>query len=218
MDSVQTEAIGQAGLEGFGAGKVVKLDGGKRLRLDDRVDFWPGSQNWQTVQDGPDGPASGVGVTGMLAFLKRVRVAEGRPVAMPAPRKAARQVFCDHCGRPAELHGGAAVYPDRQDLEDRQFWVCWPCDAWVGCQRGSDVPFGALANEELRAARIAAHAAFDSVWLDGLMSKSEAHERLAEALGIALHECRIGLMPLDVCRRVRDAVWQRFGKEREQLV
>ena len=213
MCAVKTESIGQAGLAGFGAGKVVKLDGGKRLRLDDRVDFWPGSQNWQTVQDGPDGTTSGVGVAGMLAFLKRVREAEGRPVAVPAPRKSKRQVICDHCGRPAEFHGGTAMYPDRKDLEDRQFWVCWPCDAWVGCQRDSDVPFGALANEELRAARIAAHAAFDPVWQNGLMSRSEAHQWLAGGLGIALHECRIGRMPLGMCWRVRDAVWERFGSD-----
>lgn len=202
---------GQMTLGGFAQGSVVKLDGGKRLRLDGWVDFWPGSKNWESVKDGPDGPACGVGVTSMLAFLKRVREAEGRAVTMPTPRPSTRAVPCNYCGAPAELHGGLAIYPDRKDLQDRQFWVCWTCDAWVGCQSGTDKPYGELANEELRAARISAHAAFDPVWQQELLSKPAAYDWLAQALGMPRDECRIGLMQLEDCRRVRQLAWERFG-------
>lgn len=201
---------GQIGLGGFGEGNVVKLDGGKRMRLDDKVDFWPSTQVWCTV--GIEPPVEGLGVSSMLAFLKQARADAGRPVAELAPRESARKVICSYCGKPAQLHGGRDVYPDRKDLEDRQFWVCWDCDAWVGCHRDSDLPFGELANEELRHARRAAHAAFDPVWQQGRMERPEAYAWLAGELGIPREECQIGLMGLASCRRVPDIVWERFGR------
>lgn len=212
MALLNKAAAGQVGLGGFGQGNLVWLDDGKRVRLDDRVDFWPGTQAWQAVEDGPDGPISGIGMTSLLAYLKRMREADGQPVTPPRQRASDREVVCNYCGRPAELHGGLAVYPDRKDLEDRQFWVCWPCDAWVGCKTGKDEPFGDLANEELRVVRIAAHKAFDPVWENELMTKHEAYQWLSHALGIPRGECQIGLLKLEHCSRVSQAVWERFGQ------
>lgn len=212
MSKLQRASAQQMGLGGLGEGSVVQLDGGKRLRLDDRVDFWPGTQVWQTTRDGPDVPAQGIGFASLLAYLKRVREAEGRAVQPLAERHSDRQVLCNFCGRHAELHGGLAVYPDRQDLRDRQFWVCWACDAWVGCRRGTDEPYGELADEELRYARIAAHKAFDPVWQNGLVSKREAYAWLASELGIAPADCQLGLLSLSDCLRVREAVCKRYGE------
>lgn len=211
MSTLKKAAIGQMGLGGFGEGSVVKLDNGKRLRLDDRVDFWPATQTWRTVKDGPDGPASGVGLTSLLSYLRRVREAEGRPVGEPKSLLSDRQVICDYCGRHASLHGGLDIYPDRKDLQERWFWVCWSCDAWVGCKSGTDEPFGELADEALRAARIAAHNAFDPVWKNELMSKTAAYQWLADALGIPRSECQIGLLSLQDCAKVSQLVWERFG-------
>jgi hypothetical protein len=204
-------AAGQMGLGGFGEGSVVSLDGGKRMRLDDRVDFWPATQTWKTIVNGPDGPATGIGFTSLLDYLQRTREAEGLPVAAPIARHSDREVICDYCGRHADLYGGLDVYPDRKDLADRQFWVCWSCDAWVGCKAGTDEPFGELADEALRAARIAAHKAFDPIWEQALMTKREAYDWLAQALAMPREECKIGLMKLEDCARVSQAVWERFG-------
>jgi hypothetical protein len=85
MSKPMMGAAGQMGPGGFGDASVVKLDGGKRLRLDDRVDFWPATQTWTIVVGGLDGPASGIGIgigigiTRLLDDLKRTREAQDRP-------------------------------------------------------------------------------------------------------------------------------------------
>jgi hypothetical protein len=211
MCALRKSTGSQMGLGGFGEGNIESLDGGQRLRLDERIDFWPATQVWQTVCDGPEGPANGIGVSTMFAFLKRARAAEGRPVAMPTPLPSKRRVTCNYCDQAAELHNGLAVYPDRKDLSDRQFWVCWSCNAWVGCHRDTDSPIGSLADEELRSARIAAHAAFDPIWKEERLPRPEAYAWLAQELGIPRQHCHIGLLELDDCRRVSQIVWERFG-------
>jgi hypothetical protein len=204
----------QMGLGGFGTGNVVQLDGGKRIRLDDKVDYWPLTGVWRALEKDADGNAvaGGRGMPSALHFLTQERERAGRPVAMPVPQPSARRVLCDHCHQPAELHLGLAVYPDRKDLAERKFWVCWACDAWVGCPSDTDKPFGPLAKEELRDARIAAHKAFDPVWKGGHMSRAAAYQWLSQALCIPRESCQIGMLELDDCRRVKDLVWERYGR------
>lgn len=196
------DAAAPTPLEALGAGSVVPLDGGKRLRLDGKVDFWPATRRWQVL--GAEQEGHGVGA--MLAHLVQARAQEGRPVAEPVALASDLRVVCDHCGRPAQLHLGRDVYPHRRDLADRHFWVCWPCDAWVGCRAGDERhrPLGALAKEELRDARRAAHDAFDPIWQRGLMSKAQAYEWLAHVTGLPPTRCYIGLMDADECRVVVD--------------
>jgi len=57
---------------------------------------------------------------------------------------------CPYCQQQAELVGGAAIYPHRQDLADKRLWNCAPCGAYVGCHDGTETPLGRLANAELR--------------------------------------------------------------------
>ena len=49
-------------------------------------------------------------------------------------------VKCSYCGNDAELVGGESVYPHRPDLYYLKFYQCLPCDAWVGCHRGTTKP------------------------------------------------------------------------------
>ena len=84
--------------------------------------------------------------------------------------------------------------------------------ALVGCKKDSDEPCGELADEALRAARIAAHRAFDPIWEQGLMTKREAYDWLAQALTMSREDCKIGLMKLEDCSRVGQVVWVRFGE------
>ena len=97
---------------------------------------------------------------------------------------------------------GKVIYPHRQDLYDKLFYQCPPCDAYVGCHPGTDRPLGRLANAELRHAKSAAHAAFDPLWSHGARNRKSAYVWLAQQLGIAVDQCHIGYFDLEQCRRV----------------
>lgn len=104
---------------------------------------------------------------------------------------------CPYCGGNAvyrytssHLYGGRDFGP---------VWECAPCGAWVGCHDGTSKPLGRLANADLRAAKIAAHAAFDPLWRGGSMTRPEAYTWLAKQLGIPRKKCHIGMFDEASC-------------------
>ncbi len=117
-------------------------------------------------------------------------------------------VICSYCNKPAELVTGKEIYPHRPDLYPKKFWRCRPCTAYVGCHKPNagygdgTRPLGRLANAELRAAKSAAHAAFDPVWQEGIVRRGSAYAWLADKLGIPPKECHIGEFDVEQCKRV----------------
>jgi hypothetical protein len=114
---------------------------------------------------------------------------------------------CPYCEQQAQLTTGDYIYPHRKDLASKQFWVCWPCDAYVGCHGSSNRPLGRLANEELRKARTAAHAAFDPLWRSRRFSRTRAYVWLASQLGIKTSECHIAMFDVEKCKSTVAAVY-----------
>ena len=112
---------------------------------------------------------------------------------------------CPYCQQAATLVTGQVVYPHRRDLWSKQFWLCPPCDAWVGCHGSSSNPLGRLADASLRAAKRQAHAAFDPIWREGLMSRTEAYAWLSRTLKIPGKECHIGMFSAETCQAVVEA-------------
>ena len=119
-------------------------------------------------------------------------------------------INCPYCGEPAKLVTGEVIYPRRKDLHSKKFWSCQPCDAYVGCHSANRYtnfedtwPLGRLANGELRAAKMKAHAAFDPLWQAGVFkSRSRAYNWLADKLNLSTAECHIGMFDANTCRRV----------------
>lgn len=105
-------------------------------------------------------------------------------------------------GHPTELVGGLAVYPSRPDLASKQFWACLQCDEFVGCHPGTTEPLGTPANPTTRKARRATHAAFDPLWRDGLMVRSQAYAWLRRCLNMTSQQCHIGRFDIDTCAKV----------------
>jgi hypothetical protein len=116
-------------------------------------------------------------------------------------------LLCPYCGSTSEQVTGKVIYPHRLDLHGKVFYQCRPCGAYVGCHPGTSFPLGRLANAELRAAKISAHAAFDPLWRspfpdEKFGSRKKAYGWLAEQLGIPRNDCHIGMFDVETCHEV----------------
>lgn len=110
--------------------------------------------------------------------------------------------ICPYCHQPSKRVSGADIYPHRPDLAHKVFYQCAPCDAYVGCHPNTTVPLGRLANAELRAAKMKAHAAFDPIWQSKRKTRTEAYDWLSKKLGIVRQYCHIGMFNVEQCELV----------------
>lgn len=107
---------------------------------------------------------------------------------------------CPYCNKPSKPVTGEKVYPHRPDLFKLKFYECEPCEARVGCHKNSGKPLGRLANAELRRAKQAAHKAFDPLWKDGPLKRTEAYKLLAQKFN--KEEIHIGELSVEDCAKV----------------
>lgn len=143
-------------------------------------------------------------------------------MAKSNPKQNPRTVTCAYCGRPAEFVTGDKVYPGRGDLWTKRFWQCAPCQAWVGCHDGTDVPLGRLANAALRQAKMEAHAVFDPLWRAKIaktgmrkgQARAKAYAWLSQQLGIPPEKTHIGMFDEETCKRVKMVCWPHFERIR----
>lgn len=113
------------------------------------------------------------------------------------------KVKCHHCRGVAKLVGGKVIYPHRPDLFNKNFFLCTPCNAYVGCHGNSCRPLGTPANEKLRKLRQQAHAAFDPMWKGKPWgARKSEYAWLSEALGISLRKTHIGMFDESTCLQV----------------
>ena len=113
-----------------------------------------------------------------------------------------RHPACPYCGKMSNQVSGRVIYPHRPYLYSKVFYQCAPCDAYVGCHPGTDKAMGRLANAELRAAKLNAHAAFDPLWRTGKRTRRAAYVWLSKKLGMRPEECHIGMFDVEMCKRV----------------
>lgn len=120
-------------------------------------------------------------------------------------------VTCPYCGDPAKLVSGDVVYPRNTGLKSKNFWMCAPCGAYVGCHPRSKsgkglgdgiTALGMPANKALRSKRSQCHDLFDPEWKIGDKSRNHAYADLAKSLGIAGKDCHIGMFDMETCNRV----------------
>jgi hypothetical protein len=110
------------------------------------------------------------------------------------------RVICPYCNQPAEWTSNAAVY-GREHGKSWMMWLCrcQPGFVYVGCHQNSRTPLGTMANKELRAWRIKAHAAIDPIWKDGRMQRQEVYDWLSERRGFRVH---VGESDIAACRQI----------------
>ena len=117
-------------------------------------------------------------------------------------RKNKGAITCQYCKSAASKVTGNEIYPHRPDLKCKVFYLCKPCDAYVGCHPGSSVPLGILANAELRQAKRDAHLEFDRLWKEGQITRSKAYIVLARLMLSNPKNTHIGMMTVEQCKRV----------------
>jgi len=108
--------------------------------------------------------------------------------------------ICQYCNQFSELVKGDVIYEHRKDLHNLNFYMCKPCDAYVGCHKGSKIPLGILANKELRTWKNRAHTEFDILWKRKRMSRSESYKWMQEAMGMSAEDAHIGKFNPEQCR------------------
>jgi hypothetical protein len=87
-------------------------------------------------------------------------------------------------------------------------YLCKPCDAYVGCHKGTNVPLGTLANAELREWRKKAHNLFDKIWRDYLpenmrhIYRSRCYSWLSKKMNVPYEQCHIAMFDVDQCKKV----------------
>lgn len=111
------------------------------------------------------------------------------------------KICCPYCHKEPKLVKGVKMYPMRPDLAQKYFYLCEPCEAWVGCHPTSTVPLGRLANADLRRAKMLIHESFDRIWREEYKTRSQAYSWLAGELDIPVQDCHIGLFDIATCFR-----------------
>ncbi|EBB3816506.1 hypothetical protein RPT62_001383 [Salmonella enterica] len=115
-------------------------------------------------------------------------------------RRPTSKVICSYCFNDALLRKGELI-PDFIGNFHFQnyYWICFNCNAWVGCHKNTKIPYGRLANKNLRSLRRELHNIFDTIWESGSLTRSGAYSWLADKLSIPIRECHIGLFNESIC-------------------
>lgn len=108
---------------------------------------------------------------------------------------------CPYCGSTPELVDSKEIYGRSYGYA----YLCRPCDAYVGCHKGTTEPLGRLADARLRDLKKRAHFLFDRLWKESKRTtRSKAYQSLADHLNIPAKYCHIGMFNPEQCFRTMD--------------
>jgi len=97
---------------------------------------------------------------------------------------------------------GKTIYPRMPKLHGQFFYLCAPCDAYVGTHRSNQEPLGTLANKELRQLRMRCHDLFDRLWRSGQMSRHDAYDWLRDKMNLSKDDAHIGKFNKELCLKL----------------
>ena len=106
---------------------------------------------------------------------------------------------CPYCGAPTQLVDDIEIYGKSYGTK---CYVCKPCEAWVGCHKGTNKALGRVAKRELRELKRQAHESFDPIWEEGHLPRIGAYEILSIAFDLPPEQTHIGMFDEDMCRTV----------------
>ena len=102
---------------------------------------------------------------------------------------------CPYCGKASKFVDSKVVYGRSYGM----IYLCQPCNAYCGVHKGTTKALGRLANKELRDLKIQVHAAFDAIWKNNHMRRTDAYKWLADKLEVEARFSHIGMMSEELC-------------------
>jgi len=106
--------------------------------------------------------------------------------------------LCPYCKSESKLVDSSIIYGKSYG----PIHYCQPCDAYVGCHKGTNKALGRLANKELRHWKKEAHLYFDKLWKDCGENRSEVYGHLGDHLQLDPEHTHIGMFGIDTCKKV----------------
>lgn len=109
---------------------------------------------------------------------------------------------CQYCDHSIKQTTGKEIYPHREDLWHKPFYICRRCEAYVGCHPNTTRRLGHVANAEDRKLKMEAHEVFDTLWKEFGIKRGDAYAWLAQQMGVKKKHCHIGWFKTDQLKKV----------------
>lgn len=121
-----------------------------------------------------------------------------------------RPTKCNICGCDTVIYTSNSIIYGKEYGSGKCYY-CTNCGAYVGTHkpRPKDA-LGLLATKEMREMKMKCHDLFDSVWKsketieEQHKARNNAYKRLAEKLGIDVHECHFGWFDMTMLNKAYD--------------
>lgn len=108
-----------------------------------------------------------------------------------------KTVPCPYCKGEAELMDSIAVYRKSYG----PIYACLPCDAYVGCHKGTEKPLGIPAKPNLRQQRKIAHGIIDTYWRTKMFTRKRVYEAVKEAMDIPWEQNHVAMWDIKTAMR-----------------
>jgi len=112
---------------------------------------------------------------------------------------------CIECGEKPRLTDGKEIYPHREDLHSKHFYVCDKCpSSYCGCHPDTTTPLGYPCGAQTRKARGIAHAVIDPIWREKIAGRRYVYNELGRRLGLERDKCHVAWMTATEARHAAD--------------
>ena len=122
-------------------------------------------------------------------------------------------LVCPYCGGATRQADSAEIY---HGVSLGMIYLCKPCNAYVGCHKGTTLSMGRLANADLREAKKQAHHYLDQLWQPKVYKRPMVYNWLSESLGINREFTHIDMSNVKQCEKIVELSIQKMqeiGKE-----
>lgn len=122
-------------------------------------------------------------------------------------------LICPYCGNTTQLTDSAEIY---HGISYGMVYLCSPCNAYVGCHKGTAKSLGRLANSDLREAKKRTHHYLDQLWQPRVYRRPMVYQWLSDSLGINRDFTHIGMSNIKQCEKIIELSIRRMkeqGKE-----